>query len=84
MPINPVEALETGKFNQDIDLMFGTVSDEGALFVESLFPQDLSPQIKNPTITVQKAKTYIRLMYLIFKEKYGDAVADFLPQWTYR
>ena len=76
MPIEPLEALKKGKFLQNIDLLFGTVSDEGALFVESLFPA-LSPEDKNPTITVSKAKQYIQLMFMIFKEKYGSSVADF-------
>jgi hypothetical protein len=76
LPIKPYEALEKGQFNQNIDLMFGTVKEEGALFVESLFPA-LSPDEKNPTITASKAKQYITLMFLMFKEKYGDDVADF-------
>jgi len=76
LPISPKEALAKGKFNQNIDFMFGTVSEEGALFVESIFPA-LSPEEKEPTITVSKAKAYIKLMFLMFKENYGDLVADF-------
>ncbi|HEY6436767.1 MAG TPA: carboxylesterase family protein, partial [Ignavibacteriaceae bacterium] len=76
LPIKPHEALEKGQFNQNIDLMFGTVKEEGALFVESIFPA-LSPDVKNPDITASKAKQYITLMFLMFKEKYGDEVADF-------
>jgi carboxylesterase type B len=76
LPIKPYEALEKGKFSQNVDLMFGTVKEEGSLFVESIFPA-LSPDEKNPTITASKAKQYITLMFLMFKEKYGDAVADF-------
>jgi carboxylesterase type B len=76
LPIKPYEALEKGQFNQNIDLMFGTVKDEGSIFVKFTFP-DLSADDKNHTITVSKAKQYITQILLQSKEKYGDEVADY-------
>lgn len=34
MPIKPYDALKNGDFNQNIELLFGTVRDEGSIFVE--------------------------------------------------
>jgi carboxylesterase type B len=76
LPIRPYEALEKGQFNQNVDLMFGTVKDEGSIFVEFSLP-GFSADDENNTITVSKAKQYIKLIFLPPKEKYGDEVADF-------
>jgi hypothetical protein len=76
LPIKPYEALVKGQFNQNVDLMFGTVKDEGSIFVEFSFP-GFSADDENHTITVSKAKKYITLIFLPIKEKYGDEVADF-------
>jgi carboxylesterase type B len=79
MPDSPALALKDGKFNRNLDLMFGTVSVEGALFVESLFPLQLDPDLppENVTITVDQAKVLIGFMFQLFKENYGQEVADF-------
>lgn len=79
MPIKPAEALKTGQFNRNLDLMFGTVSVEGALFVEQLFPAQLDPDVplENVTFTVDQAKFLIGFMFQLFKENYGVEVADF-------
>lgn len=79
LPVKPSEALKAGKFNRNLDLMFGTVSEEGALFVESIFPNQLDPDVplKNVTITVDQAKFLIGFMFQMFKENYGQEVADF-------
>lgn len=77
MPTRPVEALKTGKYNKGLDFMFGTVANEGSLFVDALFPDDLSPSIKNPQITSQHAAGLIMLMFMSFKEPYATEVADF-------
>ncbi|XP_054155741.1 cholinesterase-like [Oppia nitens] len=77
MPVQALDALQKGQFNQDIDLMYGTVSQEGALFVESLFPNVFDPSIPKPKINVVAAKQYIQFLYMVFKEPYGGEVADF-------
>ncbi|KAH9387905.1 hypothetical protein TYRP_009105 [Tyrophagus putrescentiae] len=75
LPTKPSVALKEGKFNRNLDLLFGTVSEEGALFVESLFPAQLDPDLPraNVTITVAQAKFIISLMFQIFKE---DAIRE--------
>lgn len=77
LPMKPAEALLSGSFDHSIDLMFGIVSEEGALFVESIFPLQLDPNLKNVTITVPQARTMIMFMYQLFHESYGNEVADF-------
>ena len=79
IPVKPSEALKSGLFNRNLDLMFGTVSEEGALFVESLFPAQLDPDIPkaNVTITTTQANVLINLMFGLFKEPYSQEVADF-------
>lgn len=79
LPTKPSHALKEGKFNRNLDVLFGTVSEEGALFVESIFPAQLDPAIprENVTLTVAQAKLLIGIMFQMFKESYGDEVADF-------
>lgn len=77
LPSPPVQALKEGKFNTGLDFMFGVVSEEGSLFVEALFPSDLSPDIKNPTISVLRASKLIQLLFFAFRENYGIEVGDF-------
>ncbi|CAG2102857.1 unnamed protein product [Medioppia subpectinata] len=79
MPIDPKLALQNGDFNKEIDLMFGTVSEEGALFVEALFRDKLNPDIVNPPINVTISHQIIQFMYMAFKEsmQMGGVVADF-------
>ncbi|CAG2180813.1 unnamed protein product, partial [Oppiella nova] len=79
MPIKASDALQNGDFNKDIDLLFGTVSEEGALFVESMFEDKLSPDIKNPPINVTICNQVITFMVMAFGETmdYGKEVADF-------
>lgn len=79
LPIKPAVALKEGTFNRNLDLLFGTVSEEGALFVESIFPGQLDPDIpkENVTLTVTQAKFLINMLFQMFKETYGEEVADF-------
>ena len=70
MPVKPTVALKTGQFNRNLDLMFGTVSEEGALFVESLFPKQLDPDVpkENVTLTSDQAK-FLSVLCFNFSRK---------------
>lgn len=78
-PKDPVQALKAGEFN-DVDLIFGHVSDEGTIFTEIIFPNYLSPFIENPKFTKKQATTIISLLFLVFKEKFGEEVAKFYTE----
>lgn len=82
LPTKPSLALKSGLFNRNLDLLFGVVSEEGALFVESIFPTQLDPDVpkENVTLTVVQARFLITMMMGMFKEDYGSEVADFLLQ----
>lgn len=77
LPIKPSQAINQKKWNEGLDVMFGTVSEEGALFVESLFPERLDPAIKEPELSVDAVKKIIELLYMTFRESYGIEVAEF-------
>lgn len=77
LPIRPAQAINERKWNEGLDVMFGTVSEEGALFVESLFPDRLDPAIKEPNLNVDAVQKIIELLYFTFREKYGTEVAEF-------
>lgn len=60
LPLRPVDALNSGQFYSAIDLMFGTVKDEGPSF-----STDILPELKNAnlTFTIDSAKkAIIKLM----------------------
>jgi len=75
MPIKPYDALKTGHFNQNIELLFGTVKDEGSIFIEEIF-SDLAPD-KHTVLTVSKTKSYISLIFMMLKQSYSQSIADF-------
>ena len=80
LPVKPAEALKTGKFNRNLDVMFGTVSEEGALFVEAIFPTYMDPDDNTQTLNKAQAKTLIKLMFKLFQEDFGEEVADYYTQ----
>jgi carboxylesterase type B len=75
MPMKPSEALKGGHFNQNVELLFGLVKDEGSIFVEEIL--DVISPTAHENITVPLAKTYISLMFIVLKESNASKVADF-------
>jgi carboxylesterase type B len=73
MPIKPSLALKEGNFNNNIDILFGTVKDEGSIFTKGIL--EMVPSLSN--ITVSKAKTAITLLFMLMKQPYASEVAQF-------
>jgi carboxylesterase type B len=71
--IKPSLALKEGNFNNNIDILFGTVKDEGSVFTKGI--SDMVPSLNN--ITVSKAKTAITLLFMLMKQPYASEVAQF-------
>lgn len=78
LPVSPVEALKTGKFHHDIDLMYGTTKNEGSMFVVQLLnlPQ-LDPTKDGKDLTVDLTKKIISFMMSLFHDPNPDEVADY-------
>jgi carboxylesterase type B len=75
MPMKPSEALKGGHFNQNVELLFGLVKDEGSIFVDEIL-STIAPN-KHINITLSKAKSYISLMFMILNETNSAKVANF-------
>jgi len=75
MPMKPSEALKGGHFNQNVELLFGLVKDEGSIFVGEILSV-IAPGAQE-NITVSKAKSYISLMFTVLHETNASKVADF-------
>ena len=73
MPVRPVEALKSGKFNK-VDILFGTTKDEGSDFVVS-FASILSPKNTHPNLTLSKTKDFIR--EFVSSEPEIDKIVEF-------
>lgn len=72
LPLSPILALKTGKFNP-VDFIYGTTRDEGTLFLSRFFPK-----LEQSNLTIASAKEYIvRWMKLYGEESIGQEVADF-------
>ena len=75
IPIKPLEALRLGKYDPNIQLLYGNNRDEGFLFVTTVI-KDLLPE-RHPNLTLSKTKQYISLIYLILKKTYSKEIAEF-------
>lgn len=61
MPERPAHALKNGKFNKDIDILFGVVEDEGSIFYKPVLKdwRKFDPGRRFDDLTVNKTKDYI-------------------------
>ncbi|XP_054159712.1 acetylcholinesterase-1-like [Oppia nitens] len=77
LPLKPEIALKRGDFKKNVDLLFGTCSDEGSGFVSDLGFQDMLPDSPNNSMTVSKSKLFIQLIFSVMKVSNIKKVADF-------
>ena len=75
LPIKPLDAIRLGKYDKNIELLYGNNRDEGSIFVTKVF-KALLPE-KHPNLTISLAKQYIQLIYLTLKKPYGKEVSEF-------
>lgn len=74
LPLSPVEALKTGKLNQNLDLLYGVNRDEGATGVYGLF--DAIRPNSGKTISVNTVRDDINVMVQVFRLSLPGEVAD--------
>ena len=75
MPVRHVQALKSGKFNRNIDLIYGVVRDEGSIFTESSFPEIFVPFAK---VTKKTAKISIyHLIDIMYNRVNKKEIANF-------
>lgn len=63
--------------SQNISLLFGTCRDEGSGFIADFGIEDLSANSPDDSITVNKAKVYIQLIFSTLNISFAKEVADF-------
>ena len=75
MPVRHVEAMKSGQFNRDVDLMYGLCQDEGSMFVQGFFPEAFFP---NTNLTKEAAKKLIfRFLAVMNNHNNNQEIADF-------
>ncbi|KAI2800619.1 hypothetical protein BLOT_012007 [Blomia tropicalis] len=74
IPVLPINALLSGSFNGDVDLMYGVSKDEGLGFVGSIIPE-----LKTDDVVVndENVKDFIKRLFEYKNETFGDEAADF-------
>ena len=78
LPEAPLEALKLGQFNRDIDVLFGTASDEGSSFVAGMFPKLLQ---ETGDLTVESTKRDIVHMIKEGWKPYNQAFAEQVAEY---
>ncbi|KAJ6223946.1 hypothetical protein RDWZM_002491 [Blomia tropicalis] len=63
LPIQTIQAMKLGKFNRNIDLMYGICKDEGTGFIPLLFPEIFSSHL---TLTKDLVKKLIIKVLTVF------------------
>ncbi|KAI7692651.1 hypothetical protein SSS_06097 [Sarcoptes scabiei] len=80
MPSNPVETMREGRFNKDIDLLFGVVHDEGSIFMQAYFPAIFSPYLQHPRLSRAEVSVIIHMIFLVLQDPNPQEIADFYLQ----
>lgn len=73
LPLRPVVALKTGKFNHKVDVMFGVTSHEGSQFAERIAPKMRSGE----SLTIESVKGDIEYLTNFYKLSYGNETAQY-------
>lgn len=76
LPINAVPALKAGKYNKDIDLMYGVTRDEGSIFIAGLF-KDLDSNQTVLTVESTHARIVQMLTLVYGNSSQVKEIADF-------
>lgn len=69
LPMKATEALKTGKFNHNVDLLFGVNRHEGSSYASMFLPE---PEM----VDGRSAKEAIKWMMEFYGKNYGDEVVD--------
>lgn len=72
LPLKPSEALKSGKFNQKVDLIYGTTRDEGSLFAFFLVPEIMSSDSINKTSLKASMMTILERYNISHKAEITD------------
>ena len=74
LPRSPAEALNSGQFNRNVDLMYGVTNDEGAHFAIMMAPEFLNPNFK---VTLEFVKEKIVTSMKQFNQSLAHEIVDF-------
>ena len=69
MPLKPTEALKTGKFNHNVDLLYGVNQNEGSIYASSFLPH---PEM----VDGRSAMEAVKWMMEFYGKNYGEEVAE--------
>ncbi|CAG2115452.1 unnamed protein product, partial [Medioppia subpectinata] len=76
VPQNPIEMLKSGDYKKDMDVMIGTVDNEGSLFLPSIFDNGVFDQFYPNPITYSDAIIHVLAIIRSYKTQLGDLDAN--------